>query len=95
MATSTRSGKMQYKSKSDHVRALLDEGKTIAETTKLVPNMGYAFAYGIAKRYGKTETAAQRRKTKTVSIQDNKVKIMTGAGLITVEISTGKVTKTK
>ena len=95
MSTRTRSNNVVFKSKSDHVRALLDEGKTIAEITKLVPNMGYAFAYGIAKRYGKSETAASRRKSKVVSIENNIVKIITGSGTVFVEISTGKVTKKK
>lgn len=46
--------------KSDRVRTLLGEGKTIAEAAKTV-GIGYAFAYGIAQRAGLAQTAAKRR----------------------------------
>jgi hypothetical protein len=73
-----------YRSKSDHVRHLLDEGKTIAEITRIVPGMGYAFAYGIAKRYGKADTAAARKSTKAVSND-------TTSGIVTIRCDEGTV----
>jgi hypothetical protein len=95
VATMTKSGKKTYESKSAHVRALLDEGKTIAEVCKLVPNMGYAFAYGIAKRYGKTETAAKRKATKVITRSETEVKIVTKVGVVIVNLETGQVSKKK
>lgn len=95
MATMTRTNKVSYKSKSDHVRALLDQGKTIAEITRLVPNMGYAFAYGIAKRYGKTETAANRKSVKQIKKTETTVEIITKVGLVIVNLETGAVSKKK
>jgi len=46
--------------KSDRVRTLLTDGKSIADSAREV-GIGYAFAYGIAKRAGLAETAAKRR----------------------------------
>jgi hypothetical protein len=46
--------------KSDRVRALLTSGKSIADSAREV-GIGYAFAYGIAKRAGLAESAAKRR----------------------------------
>lgn len=87
-----------YRSKSDHVRHLLDQGKTIAEITRIVPGMGYAFAYGIAKRYGKADTAANRKKTKSVTVDpaSTVVTIRCDNGIvIKVDRATGKVTRSK
>jgi hypothetical protein len=87
-----------YRTKSDHVRALLDQGMSVAEITRVVPGMGYAFAYGIAKRYGKAATAATRRKTAAVKIDPDSgiVTIRTDVGtVITVDRATGKVRTTK
>jgi transposase len=46
--------------KSDRVRTLLAEGKSIADSAREV-GIGYAFAYGIAQRAGLAQTAAKRR----------------------------------
>lgn len=102
MATRTRTPKgVQFKSKSDHARALFAEGKTVAEVTRIVPGMGYAFAYGIAKRAGMNLTAANRRATKSVTTvgDDVVVEIVTPEGVhigtVTVNRATGKVTTRK
>lgn len=90
--------KVTYRTKSDHVRALLDQGKTIAEITRIVPGMGYAFAYGIAKRYGKSQTAASRRKTAAVRTDPTSgvVIVRTDVGTeVRVDRATGKVTTRK
>jgi hypothetical protein len=85
--------------KSDRARQLLDEGKSVADLTRLIPGMGYAFAYGIAKRYGKAETAAHRRQPKTVQTVGDlvQVAIVNEAGEFTgyvrVNTKTGQVTK--
>lgn len=90
-----------FKSKSERVRSLLDEGKTIAEITRIVPGMGYAFAYGIAKRYGKSDTAANRRATKTINVVDNRAhcRIVDPEGnyqfTLVVDLQTGKTTRQK
>jgi transposase-like protein len=49
-------------SKSDQVRTLLNSGSSIADAARTV-GIGYAFAYGIAKRAGLAETSANRRPT--------------------------------
>lgn len=100
MATTVRTRTATFKSKSDHVRALLAEGKTIAEITRLVPNMGYAFAYGIAKRAGLAETAANRRQTRQVVTVGDSIHVRIVAegeytGTVIVNTITGKVTRTK
>lgn len=101
MATTTRSGKAVFKSKSDHARALFAEGKSVVEVTQTVPGMGYAFAYGIAKRAGFNLTAATRRATKSVTTvgDDVIVEIVTPEGThigtVTVNRATGKVTTRK
>lgn len=84
------------KSKSDWVRRLLDEGKTIAEITRIVPDMGYAFAYGIAKRAGKNLTAANRRPTRAITTDpvSKSVTVQTAAGPVTVHMD-GSVTRPK
>lgn len=98
MATRTRTGNRAktetvYKSKSDHARALFREGKTVAEVTRMV-NIGYAFAYGIAKRAGYAETAAKRKTTKLVTVVNGVVTIQTTVGPISVHPD-GTVTKPK
>lgn len=101
MATKTRSGKTTYASKSDHARALFDQGMSVAEVTRTVPGMGYAFAYGIAKRHGVAATAANRRQTKSVGMTGDLVTVKivdeTGEYRGTVEVNrvTGKVRRTK
>lgn len=84
--TRTRAPKtVTYRTKSDHARALFAQGKTVAEVTKIVPDMGYAFAYGIAKRAGVNLTAANRRPTRAVSKDsDGSVTIQTTAGPVKV-----------
>jgi hypothetical protein len=99
MAIRTRTGnsvktETVYKSKSDHARALFREGKTVAEVTRLIPEMGYAFAYGIAKRAGFAETAAHRKTTKLVSVVDGLVRVRTSAGIVIVHPD-GKITRAK
>jgi hypothetical protein len=42
------------------MRALFARGKTVSEAARIV-GVGYAFAYGVAKRAGYAETAAKRR----------------------------------
>lgn len=96
MATTTkRTRTVTYRTKSDHARALFAEGKTIAEVTKIVPGMGYAFAYGIAKRAGVNLTAANRRPTRAVAKDsDGKVTIQTAAGPVVV-FPDGTVTRSR
>lgn len=101
MATRTRTGTTTYKSKSDHARALFKAGKTVADVTREVPGMGYAFAYGIAKRLAESDpeynlrTSAQPRKTRSVRVLDGgAVEVMTTAGKITVYPG-GKVVRSK
>lgn len=98
MATRTRATNRVtapvFKSKSDFVRALLREGKTVTEAAATA-QIGYAFAYGIASRAGLNLTAAKRRKVKTVSkAPDGSVTIQTTAGPVTVHPD-GSVTKAK
>lgn len=101
MATQTRTPKTTYRSKSDHARALFAEGKTVVEVTRAIPSMGYAFAYGIAKRAGFADSAANRRATKSVSTVGDlvTVEIVTPEGVhigtVIVNRTTGKVTTRK
>lgn len=74
-----------FKSKSDHMRTLFTEGKSIVEVAATV-GVGYAFAYGVAKSAGFAETAATRKSVKRVTITDDAVVIQTTAGPITVKI---------
>lgn len=88
MATRTRAGNRVtatpvFKSKSDYARTLFNEGKTVAEVAHMV-GIGYAFAYGIAKRAGKADTAANRRKAKFVTVVNGIAVITTTAGTIRV-----------
>jgi hypothetical protein len=50
-------------SKSEGMRLLFDAGYTVSSVAKVF-GVGYAFAYGVAKRAGKVETAAARRAPK-------------------------------
>jgi hypothetical protein len=68
MATRTRTtnriatpATVTYSSKSDHARTLFRAGKSVTEVAAEL-GIGYAFAYGIAKRADLAETAAARRK---------------------------------
>lgn len=54
---------VEFKSKSEHVRALLNGGTSVADAAREV-GIGYAFAYGIAKRAGLAEVRAARRQPK-------------------------------
>lgn len=47
-------------SKSEGLRMLLDAGYTVAEARTAL-NVPYGFAYGVAKRHGVIESAANRR----------------------------------
>lgn len=108
MATRTTTPKkVEYRSKSDHARALFREGKTVAEVTKVITTMGYAFAYGIAKKMDHPDGgtyaahAANRRAAKSISTvgDDVIVEIVTPEGVhigtVTVNRGTGKVTTRK
>jgi hypothetical protein len=50
--------------KSEGMRILYEGGYTVAQVTKVF-GVGYAFAYGVAKRGGFVQTAANRRPVKT------------------------------
>lgn len=106
----TRKAAPEYKSKSDHVRALLRKGMLLKDIVPVVPGMGYAFAYGIADRYplpkddpryeaGVTETyadvAAGRRAEKSIVKTDGAVIVTTAVGRVRVDLVTGKATKVK
>lgn len=109
MATRVKTGKSgpTFVSKSDWARSLLKEGKTIAEITRTIPNMGYAFAYGIAKRTphpdggSYADHAANRRESKQVVTTDGKVHVRivdsngTYTGTVIVDTLTGKTTRSK
>lgn len=108
MATRTRTPKGKvYASKSDHARELFRAGVKISEVTRTVPGMGYAFAYGIAKRLAASDptfdirTVADPRQTKSVSTTDDlvTVRIVNAEGeylgTVTVNRLTGAVKKTK
>lgn len=66
----------------------------VAEVSRIVPKMGYSFAYGVAKRYGLAESAADRKETKRVQILGDVVKVRTSSGIVTVHAD-GKVTRSK
>jgi hypothetical protein len=100
--TARASGKTRPGSKSDWVRELLAEGKTIADVTRIVPNMGYAFAYGIAKRTphpdGGTyaERAADRRPQRAVTMTGGVVKVLIADGtFVKIDRATGKISRSK
>lgn len=56
-------------SKSARMRELFEAGKSVSEVTEIV-KVGYAFAYGVAKRAGYAETAATRRAPANSKISD-------------------------
>lgn len=93
MATRIKYAGKVYESKSDAARAMFTDGKTVAEVTRLVPNMGYAFAYGVAKRAGVAMTAANRKPTKVVTMDAGTAVIRTAAGTVRVDLTTGKITR--
>lgn len=66
------------KSKSEMARELFAAGKSVADTAREI-GIGYAFAYGIAKRAGVAETAANRRPTRAVTVR-NGIVIVAVAG---------------
>jgi hypothetical protein len=82
---SVKNNKPEFKSKSDAMRALFAEGKTVTEVCKIV-DVGYAFAYGVAKRAKLNLTAANRRPTKAVKIdgENNTVTVMTDKGPVVI-----------
>lgn len=101
--TGTGAGRQNGRSKSQWTRDLLTEGKTIADITRIIPNMGYAFAYGIADRFehpdGGTyaDRAASRRATRMVTVdkEAGTVTVITDLGVRVVYLATGKVTAPK
>lgn len=108
MTTTTRTRKSKtetapvvFTSKSAYVRSLLDAGMKVSEIVRKLNSenieMGYAFAYGIAKRYGKSETAADRKPSARIKFnkESNEVVIRPeSGGTITVNVQTGAVKKT-
>lgn len=110
MATRTRSRSagqatptVTFKSKSDWARHHLTAGRTIAEVKALSTSdpgslgpMDYAFVYGVAKRYGLAETAANRKRTARVKVDPDSgivtLRLDTGSTL-RVDLATGKVTR--
>lgn len=65
MATPAQAAKLEAKAqaeenKSAGLRMLFEAGYTVAEA-RTVLDVPYGFAYGVAKRAGVVETAAQRR----------------------------------
>lgn len=89
--TRNRSRKPEFKSKSEHMRALYTGGMSVADVCKTV-NVGYAFAFGVAKRMphpdGGTyaDRAAGRRKSRAVRVdrETGVVQVVTASGLVTV-----------
>lgn len=96
-----------FESKSDMARALFTAGKSVKEVERAVPGMGYAFAYGIARKMphpdGGTfaDHAATRRETKVVTQSGDLVTVQivapdgTFAGTVIVNARTGQVSRTK
>lgn len=95
-----------FKSKSDWARHMFAAGRTVAEVKDLsldpasgsLGPMDYAFAYGVAKRYGFALTAAARKKGAQVTHDREKglvtCRIDTGA-VLEVDLATGKVRTVK
>lgn len=94
--------------KSDRFRAeIARDGATIASAAEIV-GIGYAFAYGIAKRTADPSvpgssfatTRATRRGTKSVSVADGIVRVRivgtdgNTVGFVAVDTATGKSTRT-
>lgn len=89
MATRTRTRNRvqaapEFKSKSDHMRALFAGGQSVAQVAKDL-NVTYGFAFGVAKRAGYAETAANRRAVRKVTTEsDGTVVVQTTIGAIRV-----------
>jgi len=89
MATRTRTTNRVtapvFKSKSDAMRAMFADGATVTAVAAKI-GVGYAFAYGVAKRYGFATTAATRKAARKVTTNaDGSVTVQTTAGPITVQ----------
>lgn len=104
--TKTRraAGKTRSGSKSDWFRELFAEGKTIADVQRIVPNAGYAFIYGVAKRTPDPEvpgasyadTRADRRPQRAISSEGSIVKVILADGSsVSIDRATGKITRKK
>lgn len=99
--TRTRKTTPEYRTKSDHARALFRSGVSIAEVTRTIPGMGYAFAYGIAKRLEasdpefKVRMVAGARKIKSVRRDGDEVIVAVPGGSVRVNVQTGAVKRTK
>lgn len=78
-----KSAEPEFKSKSARFVSLLKSGKTVTEISKITGD-GYAFIYGVAKRNGFADQAANRRATKTVTIDR-------ANGVTIVQTATGSV----
>jgi hypothetical protein len=73
-----------FGSKSAAARAMFKSGSTVSAVAAEI-GIGYAFAYGIAKRAGYAATAANRRPTRTVETRpDGSVSVRTANGTVTV-----------
>lgn len=90
-----------FKNKTDWAAHHLRAGKKVHEVEKLsisdpssLGPMGYAFIYGIAKRLDLASTAADRKKSRAVTIDPESglvtIRCDTGA-VITVDRATGKI----
>lgn len=102
MATKIRTSKSAtspattFESKTEYAKDLFRKGKSVSEVSKTVPGMGYAFAYGIAKKGGWAATAAKRRQTRAVQTVGDEIEIRTDAGIVVrVNRVTGAVRKSK
>jgi len=97
MATRTRTGNRvtatQFKSKTDAMRSLYESGETVTSVAAKV-GVGYAFTYGVAKRYGFATTEAHRKPTRLVSVANGIVTVQTAIGPVSVHPD-GSVTKPK
>lgn len=84
MAGNRRPAPVAFGSKSAAARAAFAAGKSVSAVAAEI-GIGYAFAYGIAKRAGYAETAAARRPTRAVEIApDGTVSVRTTAGTVRV-----------
>lgn len=98
MATRIKYAGKVYGSKSDAMRAMFADGKSVTEVTRLFPAtnpVGYAFAYGVAKRAGANLTAANRKPAKAVRSEDGFAVIRTATGTVKVNLETGKVSRSR
>lgn len=94
MATRIKFAGKTYDSKSEAARAMFAAEKSVTEVSNDL-KIGYAFAYGIAKRAGFATTAAKRRATRAVSETVEEYRVVTEAGIIAVNKVTGKSRKVK